>query len=282
MTLLVHRCDGAAAFRQAAEPWLLEAEAENNLILGLALRNAADPSLAVPGEYWATVTDDGAIVGCAFRTPPLRAVISRMRASAAALVCDDMLECYGELPGVTGELESAQAFADRWAASRGGDWITHIALRIHALDRVIWPAEPAQGELRHATEADAALVHDWLVRFAEETTTEPPSAQLVRELIAGRRARIWEDGEPRCMVAAARETPGVGTINAVYTPSDYRGRGYATAAVAALSQELLDGGKRMCALYTDLANPTSNSIYAAVGYRPVRDDIDLTFRPASG
>jgi len=41
--------------------------------------------------------------------------------------------------------------------------------------------------------------------------------------------------------------------------------------VAALSELLLGRGFEFCVLYTDLANPTSNAIYARIGYRPVRD-----------
>ena len=33
----------------------------------------------------------------------------------------------------------------------------------------------------------------------------------------------------------------------------------------------LDGEAVACSLYTDLANPTSNRTYAAIGYRPGRD-----------
>jgi predicted GNAT family acetyltransferase len=60
-------------------------------------------------------------------------------------------------------------------------------------------------------------------------------------------------------------------VNAVYTPPELRGQGYATATVAALSHLLLDRGYRFCCLYTDLANPTSNAIYQRIGYRPVTD-----------
>ena len=40
---------------------------------------------------------------------------------------------------------------------------------------------------------------------------------------------------------------------------------------------LLDGGRRFCFLFTDLANPTSNSIYQRIGYRPVTDVDQWTF-----
>jgi uncharacterized protein len=41
--------------------------------------------------------------------------------------------------------------------------------------------------------------------------------------------------------------------------------------VAAFSQQLLELGNRFCCVDADLANPTSNAIYARLGYRPVCD-----------
>ena len=43
--------------------------------------------------------------------------------------------------------------------------------------------------------------------------------------------------------------------------------------MAAVSQRLLAAGSRVC-LFTDQANPTSNHIYEALGYRPVVDMAD--------
>jgi predicted GNAT family acetyltransferase len=63
----------------------------------------------------------------------------------------------------------------------------------------------------------------------------------------------------------------------VYTPPEKRNRGYASSLVAALSQHLLDGGRKFCFLYTDLANPTSNKIYRALGYEHVGDSVQIFF-----
>jgi uncharacterized protein len=67
------------------------------------------------------------------------------------------------------------------------------------------------------------------------------------------------------------------SISLVYTPPPYRGRGYASNCVAALSQHLLDEGWKKCSLVTDLANPVSNSIYQKIGYRPVCDFTEYLF-----
>jgi predicted GNAT family acetyltransferase len=58
-------------------------------------------------------------------------------------------------------------------------------------------------------------------------------------------------------------------VSGVYTPVEERGHGYASANVAAISARALDAGALACMLFADKANPTSNKIYQAIGYRPV-------------
>jgi predicted GNAT family acetyltransferase len=87
----------------------------------------------------------------------------------------------------------------------------------------------------------------------------------------GRRALPLGDGEPGSMGGSTGKTPHGTRVNAVYTRKEWRGRGYATATVAALSQRLLDEDNRFCCLYTVLGNPTSNAIYQRIGYRPACD-----------
>jgi hypothetical protein len=64
----------------------------------------------------------------------------------------------------------------------------------------------------------------------------------------------------------------------VYTPPELRGRGYASALTAHVSAEQLAAGRSFCFLYTDLANPTSNRIYVALGYERVCDSVEYAFR----
>ena len=60
-------------------------------------------------------------------------------------------------------------------------------------------------------------------------------------------------------------------IGLVYTPREYRGRGYASNAVGELTRRLLGSDRKFCTLFTDKSNPTSNSIYVKIGYEPVAD-----------
>jgi predicted GNAT family acetyltransferase len=60
--------------------------------------------------------------------------------------------------------------------------------------------------------------------------------------------------------------------------------GYATAVVADLASLILSEGREFCALYADLANPTSNKIYREIGFMPRADvvEIDLISGEATG
>jgi predicted GNAT family acetyltransferase len=82
---------------------------------------------------------------------------------------------------------------------------------------------------------------------------------------------VWEDTRPVCFVGVTQPVSGVVRIGPVYTPPECRRQGYAGTAVAAASRRALAAGADRCVLFTDLANPTSNKIYAEVGYERFGD-----------
>ena len=86
-----------------------------------------------------------------------------------------------------------------------------------------------------------------------------------------------DKGMPVSMAKISRDLQTVCVVGLVYTPPYFRGNGYATSCVAAVSQFGLDRGFKNCVLYTDLANPTSNSIYMKIGYKPICDSIEIKF-----
>ena len=88
---------------------------------------------------------------------------------------------------------------------------------------------------------------------------------------------VLPDGSIVSLLATTRPVSRVISIASVYTPPERRGHGYASRSVAALSQHLLDSGWQRCSLFTDLSNPTSNTIYQQVGYRPVHDFHEYDF-----
>ncbi len=275
----------AATFLANAQPALEVEEARNSLILGICLRLARkeEKGSAPEGEppYLAVVDDGDELLLATMMTPPHHIVLAPLAIERAPAtigpLLDDVRSRGLSLPGVFGPTEIARAFADRWAAATGGDYHLEMHQRLHVLHEVL-PVPEAPGSLRVADEDDVELIAGWVRAFAMEALDESDDEAKTRETVAGRVADgdyvLWEDGRPVSMALRTRPTPHGVSITAVYTPPALRGRGYATSCVAALSRRLLDAGNDYCALYTDLANPTSNSIYRRIGYRPL-EDFDL-------
>jgi predicted GNAT family acetyltransferase len=280
LRVIRHRTGGDLLGR--AELWLLANEAENNIVLGVAAAHQ-DTAKTNHGDcYWATVEKDGAIIGCAFRTPPHQLSLTEMPSEAVGLLATEVHGVYGQnMPGVAGPVQAASQFAKSWQALTGDAGRVRIELRVHKLTKVHMPLDKPNGRLRQSVSEEIDLITDWLTGFVSETGMPGQPRELAERMQASGKAYVWEDGSPRCMVAAARETQNGACINAVYTPAINRGRGYASAAVATLSQELLLQGKIFCCLYTDVANPTANHIYRNIGFVPIRDDVHIDFGPQS-
>ena len=273
------------AFLARAEPWLLRAEQRYGLLLGIAdqvLRGAHRYRQPI---YWATieedsadagaVADDASLLGCAFRTPPHQVGVTELPPAAIEPLVASLRETYLNLPGVAGPEPTATAVAEAWTARFGGKWWLEQRQRLHSLTRVAFPSAPASGALRPALPPDAPVARAWMAGFIRDTRARHVGADAAERLIEQQRLHIWVDGEPRCMVSAVRDTPNTAGIGAVYTPPQFRNRGYASTAVATLSRQLLDAGRRSCFLYTDIANPVSNAVYARVGYEPIDDVVEI-------
>ena len=269
----VRRCRDADEFLDRAGEFLAAREAEHNLILGLSGRLRDAPhTYGEEQPYFAVAEEGGRVVGAAMRTPPHNLILSELDDERAlGALAEDVRAAFSELPGVLGPKTAVERFVSLWGAP--GQLV--ISQRAHCAERVTPPAG-VPGRMRRYEDADRELALRWLDAFVAEALPRgsPESTEAILEhrlADADGGFVFWEDAEPVSLAGYGGRTPNGIRIGPVYTPPELRRRGYATALTAALTQRLLDAGPRFCFLFTDLANPTSNSIYAAVGYRPVTD-----------
>ncbi|HSJ95208.1 MAG TPA: GNAT family N-acetyltransferase, partial [Gaiellaceae bacterium] len=229
--------------------------------------------------------DGERVVAAALRTPPFNLVLARPRDDAAAAVLADALHGDGvELPGVTAAIPEVDEFATAWEARSGRSRRARMAQRIYRATEIRPPSKVA-GRHRDATTVDRELLVDWLRAFADEALHGAPDApagdaeRVVEARLGGTGGFVlWEHGgEVVSLAGWGGRTPNGVRIGPVYTPPRHRRHGYGSAVTAAASLEQLANGRRFCFLYTDLANPTSNSIYAAIGYEPVCDAVEYAF-----
>jgi hypothetical protein len=271
----------APAFLARAQTWLEQEEAVNSLILGIAARLAEHPERIKQPPYLATVEAGGALVAAAVMTPPHRIILySAAGADPAPLraILADLRVGGWAAPGVMAPAATSEAFAQLWMAETGCAYRPGMRERAYALRCVIPPAA-VPGALRPATEDDLPLAAAWVRRFILDAglSAAEDAHEIAEQRIADRDLFLWDDDGPASMAAKTRRSAHGISLSLVYTPPELRGRGYASACVAALSQQLLDAGWQFCALFTDLANPTSNDIYQRIGYRPVCDFTEYDF-----
>ncbi len=272
------RCETTAdpgAFWDAAADYLHSDPALNSVIITNVLgRRDGKVSDPAPATYMTVRDDAGAVIGTAMRTPPFNISLSPMPPEAVPPAVDALLASCPDAAGAAGVASVAEAFAAEWCRRTGRSATVGMRTRLHRLDAVCPPAA-VSGAARLAEDADLDLLAAWELAFVidvEGGTGVPDRARRRAELgVAEQRAWLWEDGGPVSYVGATLPAAGIVRVAPVYTPPARRGRGYASALVAAVSQGLLDAGADACVLYTDVANSTSNKIYAAVGYRPVSD-----------
>ena len=272
------------AFLDAVEPFLLRDEACHNLLLGIPARLITRGPAAAADAYFAAALDRGEIAGAAMMTPPYRIVLSHaMRPDAVRAMAEDAAALRPPPPGVHGPDAEAAEFVAAWQRLTGEPNRLALHERIHRLEAV--RAVPgARGRLRPAEDPDRPLLLDWLRAFGAEAFGEdnrpPGEAETALNTRLGSPDEgfvVWDDGGPRCVAGYGAPTRHGIKIGPVYTPPEFRSRGYGTACVAALSRLLLKRGRRFCMLYTDLANAASNRIYQRIGYEPVCDAAEYRF-----
>jgi GNAT superfamily N-acetyltransferase len=284
----VRSYDDISEFYSLVTPFLLKHEAENNLLLGI-LDAIKDEPFRFGGvvPVLNSIFDGNKLKLIALRTPPKNQLFSYTDdVKSIDYLVESLKKKSIELPGVLGFKEGAEKFAKLWC--RGKKLKAKLAMneRIYKLESV---AKETLGK-RKFTIADISftdLVINWGIEFIKEAFTEDElktydyKTSFQRSVEEERIYFLFENDKPVSMARRAGKTPNGITVNLVYTPPLLRRKGYATECVAKLSKLLLEEGNKFCFLFTDLMNPTSNSIYQKIGYKPIIDMDQYEFIPMS-
>ena len=269
--------DSAAEALALLDAPLNAAGAEGELSLGILGRLVNEPA-AWGAEVTILVESDGAgpvgVVTMTGSYPALVVGFGEPEAIGYRRLADAMLAAGRRPEGVNGPRRFSEPFARAFTEAAGVAARVHRETRAFELRSVRVPTMPA-GRFRTAMPEDAATLRPWIVAFGEdigETITAEEAASRTERLIPSQELVVWEDDDTIVsMAAVVRRTSRSAHVALVYTPPEHRGRGYASAAVALLSQRELDAGQMWCSLFTDIANTTSNHIYTAIGYEPICD-----------
>jgi uncharacterized protein len=273
MAVTVLATDDPGEVLDRAHVHLVSEPVLHNLITGLLHARVARPE---PGRYW-VVERDGAAAGVVLQSPVgFFATTTPMTTEHTTAAVDAIVDAGTELPGVNAEAATAARFAGHWTERTGRAAHADQGQRIYALEPPAL-ARPTTGGPRLAEGTDRDLLVEWMAAFHAEAGEGPGTPdEMVQRRLANRDLWLWEDEVPVSLAGISAPVAGVSRVGPVYTPRPVRGRGYASALVAAVSAAATEAGNG-CMLYTDLSNPVSNSIYRAIGYRAVAEALRYRF-----
>lgn len=273
-----------AEFLADAEAFLASCPLDCAIIANTA-RRGVERGVPEDRPFWfAVAQQDGEIVGIVMRThpsPPHAGYVTTMP-EQAVLVLAEALAARGEIVAAwNGDKDAGHLLCA--AASPVSEVEVNVHLRLWEAPSITMPIRPEAGEMRLAALDDVPLVTQWVkdfTRAAAEQGGRVEAHETLRdddEIRADTEAGkywLWDTGtEITSLVGLHPPNADVVMIGPAYTPTEYRGRGYAGWMIAAGAQRALDQGLRP-ALYTDQANPVSNKLYASLGFLPVHDEAE--------
>jgi len=259
---------------------LFSSDPERNTVLASVLATLVRVGPTAYGSdppvlgWWPT---GGRVRAAVLRTPPHAMLITALPDESAAELAQALADRGIALPGINGAQQDTAALARAWRDVTGvGGQVTQRQ-RLYRLAELSPPDPAPDGAAKVATPADAAVAQQWFADFSAETGTGSPGG-LVADRLANGQLMLWEvDGEPTSIAGITGVVAGTARVGPVYTPPAVRGRGYGAAVTAAITELAKARGASSVVLFTDLANPTSNSLYIRLGYEPVEDRALLMF-----
>ena len=269
--------DRAGAFLRA-DP------ARNTIILTECerLAHAAAPPAKPPPllGWWQGDGED--VSGVFIHTPPYPLHFSLLPGCALAPLAELLAGSGRELFGVNAGDAPARAFAAQWRRRCGTEARLGMRSRLYRLAELRLPPHPPPGHAAAGSSDDRDLLVLWVDAFGVETGgfRADVTSHVVERLARGAYT-IWRDerGGPVSLAGMSPEVAGARRIGPVYTPERHRGCGYGAAVTAAACRRAMDGGTAELLLFADVANPTSNRLYARLGFEPVEELVVLRFEP---
>jgi hypothetical protein len=273
------RYDNTKAIKADVLPVLLENEAQNNLLISIITESKARFA-----SNWllATITGGDGRSLTAICVKPFNLLLYEsgniQLDGAVEMLVRELRRIECAPPGVVAERGLARRFSEAYCADGAGSlYMTITAMRLDSMAE----HENAPGFCRELRSSDMFFAPYWERAFSEDCRSTVFTIADNHDRLKTRLGKgthyIWENGVPVSQAVHGRDTINGAVINGVYTPPQFRGRGYAGSVVGELSDSLLKRGKAFCCLFADAGNLTSCLMYRRLGYYDVCELEDIRF-----
>jgi predicted GNAT family acetyltransferase len=258
--------------------WLTFREAENSYLLVELSNLLANPTTHKNARAFVVQENEAFVaVGILFESGCM--LMTWTPAEAMSAIIDHLVAGRWAISSVYAPGHVSWTFAQGWAERTNQRVEMDRAERIYQLARSSYPL-PTDGRLEIASNADRSILQQWTEAFIKEAqfeTGERTAAQLLQTLMDSRSLFVWKTTTAVSMAASVAPTPHGSAINFVYTPPEYRRRGYAKAVVAALAAHLLASNRKYCFIFADTDDHLKHKLYQQVGARTLCEFVRCKF-----
>jgi predicted GNAT family acetyltransferase len=291
--MLVKEYKSARTFLDDYETILLEQEAISQLVLYSAYHGCqnivcgqennpetVNTDYDAASTIYGAVLDNDQVTLLFCNVLPYNLVIYAVKPETAVLASKALAEYLGikriTITGIYAEQEVCQSFMDEFKKNTRCSFAQRMSIDIMEL-RELNEITPIEGTHRLTQPEEAKLVAEWMIEFQMESLASEMDYEAALEravkLIQEQKIYFYENKEQNVvtMAVAARKLKNGTAITYIFTPEEYRGKGYAAANIYYLSKELLEQGNQFCTLFVDKNNPLSSRAYEKVGYKSVGD-----------
>ncbi|MDJ0911640.1 MAG: GNAT family N-acetyltransferase [Woeseiaceae bacterium] len=276
--LAINQLGSAKSFLDVCQDWLLENGVSNySLVAAVQAIAAGKPGFG--GTHWfGTVSYADRVLGCAAYEQLDGLMTSDLPEGAHRLIADAIIADGFEVKKIYGPEHDSVTLARAFCRHDSRDWsITH-RWDCYAAQVVKPPAAMVNGQLRRTNSGERETIEHWAEQYAEEKPAPIPVKDFLLRKMQDGDLYVWDDSGLKTMLAVSGRTPICAKISAAFTPIEFRGRGYASSAVAMLASQLLDRGHRYATLMIETDEQHLHRMYTRIGFekQDSRQNIILT------
>lgn len=280
-TMVVKVFESAQSFLNKYEKLMLEHEAVCQLILFDAYHNLntnADESC-----LFGSVLEDEIVILLFCNVTPYNLVIyaidSERQIDAAEALADYISGEHIPITGINGKNEICESFIDQYKKVVDCTFKVKIGMDIMEI-RKLNDIKPVEGKSRNAKPSEAKLIADWIIQFQIEAMISEmdyeEALNKVTKYIEQQKIFVYENTKQKIvtMAIATRNLLHGIAISYVYTPEEFKGKGYAAANIYYMCMYYLENGNEFCTIFADKENPITYRAYEKVGFQILEDNYD--------
>lgn len=263
--LRIKKYENARQFSEDCREWLQIREDYYNRLISSSELLASNSEVLKPPYWFGSVLDGGKIVGCGLYAEPDGLLLSEMPSKSLAQLFESIRSDVGCPSRIAGIPSTSQAMVNLWTNEAGVNSRLENRWVVYRADSVNSPGTNTRGKIRLGRIDELELVKEWAHDYGAEKPAPVDVGQYLVRKLREAELYIWDADGPCTLVATSGRTSNGIRISAVYTPMGYRNSGFASAAVASLTKQLLENVVSFVTLAVADGDP-AETLYQRLGF----------------